>query len=120
MEFNEGPVTVFWPSINGFEDTGPVWHTFADGSKIIGKVVRSNDSEGYAIELTFEGLDDEPIVFTLDRLAALCVTDVLIKNIMNQQEVYNAERDKQLNELTHRMGQSKGNKQPDDATGEDV
>lgn len=117
MESNEGAVFTYWPEITKFEDTGYITHVLGNG-KITGKVVPSNDQGGYAIDLTITDDNDEEIcAITLDRTAALCLTDVLIKNILNQQEVCDAER-KKLNEACSRLGRREGDRQSDDATSE--
>lgn len=76
------------PPIRRFEDTGYVTHGFSDKSTISARVVKSNDSCGYAISLEVkDGKGDSVCDFTMDRFAALCLTDCIIKNLLNQEEL---------------------------------
>lgn len=79
--------------IKHFRDTGYVTHGFSNGATVSAKVVETNDSGGYGIQLTVK--DDKEVLcdFTLDRFAAMCMVDCLVKNILNQEELdYNDSR----------------------------
>ena len=87
MEEDGGGIN-FYPPIRGFEDTGWVEHSFSDGSTIMAKVVPSNDSAGYAINLVIHDGDRCCVCdFTMDRFSALCIIDVLVKNLTAQEEL---------------------------------
>jgi len=80
--------------IKHFRDTGYVTHGFSDGATVSAKVVETNDSGGYGIQLTVkDGNGEEVCDFTMDRFAAMCMVDCLVKNILNQEELdYNDSR----------------------------
>lgn len=83
----EGAV-YFTPPIRNFEDTGFVTHAFKNGSIISTRVVPSGDFGGFAIELVVKDEGGEEVCnFTMDRFAALCVAEGIIKNLMNQEEL---------------------------------
>ena len=83
----EGPI-YFMPPIRSFKDTGFVKHVFNDGSVISANVVRSDDERGFAIELEVKDDSGHTVCdFTMDRFAAMCLVDVLVKNLLNQEEV---------------------------------
>lgn len=76
--------------IRKFTDTGYVTHGFSDGATVSAKVVESGDSGGYGIQLTVkDGNGEECCNFTMDRFAAMCMVDCLVKNILNQEELDN-------------------------------
>lgn len=88
--------TVYYvPAARKFEDTGYVSHGFSDGTVMTGRVVRSDDSAGFAIQLTIKGGNGKEYCnFTMDRFSALCLSDILIKNLTNQEElIYNEYND---------------------------
>lgn len=87
MKDEEGKVYYF-PAIQSFEDTGFVTHGFENGSVITSKVVKSNDSGGFAIQLIIKSDSEHKICdITLDRFAALCLVDTIVKNLLNQEEL---------------------------------
>lgn len=94
MNSSEDNVNVYYtPPIKKFSDTGYITHGFGDKCMMTGRVVESGDSGGYAIELVIK--DSEGIKLcdlTLDKFAAMCLIDILNKNIMNQEELAYAEQ----------------------------
>lgn len=96
---DEGKNILFFPAIHGFNDTGSVVHMFAEKARVEAKVVRSNDSCGYAINLIIT--DDEGTQLcnvTMGRFEALCVADTIIKNLLNQEEIIENDVQQQLNQ----------------------
>lgn len=81
--------TIYYvPPIRSFEDTGFVTHGFQDGSTITSRVVPSGDTAGFAIELVVKSDSGQEVCnFTMDRFAALCMAEGLIRNLMNQEEL---------------------------------
>ena len=78
----------YYPPIKEFKDTGYVTHGFNDNSAITARVVESSDSGGFAIELTIKDGDGKQLCdITMDRFAALCLVDTLVKNLLNQEEL---------------------------------
>ena len=90
MKNSETKGVVYVPAIRTFEDTGSICHGFDDGTTITGKVVRSGDSDGFAINLRIKKDDRTIADFTMDRFGAICMVDTLVKNLMNQEELVDA------------------------------
>ena len=89
MKDEEGAI-YYMPPIRDFKDTGYVSHAFKNGSIITSRVVPSGDFGGFAIELVVKDGDKEICNFTMDRFAALCMAEGIIKNLMNQEELTDA------------------------------
>ena len=89
MDKEEGAI-YYMPPIRDFKDTGFVTHGFSNGSSITTRVVPSGDFGGFAIELQVKDGDKEICNFTMDRFAALCMAEGIIKNLMNQEELTDA------------------------------
>ena len=109
----------YTPPIRKFEDTGFVSHKFGDGSTITGEVVESSDSGGFAIHLVIESDGEEVCNFTMDRFAALCLSDVITKNLLNQEEVQDAvirERNEEFNRKCKAMGEGQKPSRPESST----
>ena len=88
MEENNGGTIFYVPPIRTFKDTGFVTHAFNDGSTITTRVLPSRDTDGFMIELEVKGDSGNPVCkFTMDRFAALCLTNALTKNLMDQEEL---------------------------------
>lgn len=92
MEENNGGTIFYVPPIRTFKDTGFVTHAFNDGSTITTRVLPSRDTDGFMIELEVKGDSGKPVCkFTMDRFAALCLTNALTKNLMDQEELIERE-----------------------------
>lgn len=90
MDNEEGAI-YYMPPIKDFKDTGFVTHGFSNGSSITTKVVPSGDFGGFAIELSVKDGEGKDVCnFTMDRFAALCMAEGIIKNLMNQEELTDA------------------------------
>ena len=81
------------PAPQTFQDTGYVQHNFNDGAKVHVECVPSRDNGGFMIRIVLSDNDEVYCDVTVDRFAALCLSDALIKNLINQEE---------LNELKYR------------------
>lgn len=87
MSNEEGKVYYF-PAIKEFKDTGFITHCFESGGSITARVVESDDSDGFAIQLVIKSDKEHKICdITMDRFAALCLVDCLTKNLLNQEEL---------------------------------
>lgn len=86
------------PAIKPFEDTGPVQHKFASGSCVQAKVVPSQDySEGADIELYIKGSEGSVVCRAiLDKFAALCLADSIIRTLTNQEELVHDARKRSI------------------------
>lgn len=73
--------------IRSFKDTGWVAHGFSNNSQVRACVVETSDSGGYGIRLTVSDGEETVCDFTMDRFAAMCMVDCLVKNILNQEEL---------------------------------
>lgn len=81
----------YYPAPKKFEDTGYVRHCYGDGSIVEARVVPANDSNelaGFLINFRLVDADGEELTnVTFDRHAALCICDVLLKNMLNQEDL---------------------------------
>ena len=95
-KFKQEGGVFYTPAIRNFQDTGYVKHCFQNGSEIMARVVPSkNDSAGFEIELIITADGSTVANVQLGRFEALCLVDVLTKNLLNQEELV----DLQIQEL---------------------
>lgn len=92
MEDNKEGAVYYMPPVRSFKDTGFVTHAFHNGSIITTRVVPSGDFGGFAIELVVKDDSGKEVCnFTMDRFAALCMAESIVKNLMNQEELIDNE-----------------------------
>lgn len=88
MQDNKENVVYYMPPIRTYKDTGFITHAFNDGSTITTRVLPSKDTDGFMIELEVKDDSKQTVCkFTMDRFAALCLTNALTKNLMDQEEL---------------------------------
>lgn len=108
---NEKPegIIYYMPSPRTFKDTGFVTHAFSDGSTITTRVLPSKDTDGFMIELEVKDDSKNTVCkFTMDRFAALCLTNALTKNLMDQEELIEREYDNKNQFAISRMRNPRG------------
>ena len=109
MEKDNEKMVYYIPPIRNFKDTGFVTHSFQDGCSITSRVVPSKDFGGFAIELEVgDSAGNKVCKFTMDRFAALCLTNAITKNLMDQEELidneYNNKNQFTISRLPERGG----------------
>lgn len=86
MSDSEGRI-LYYPAPKTFSDTGFITHSFNDGSYVTARVKESHDYGGYLIELKLNNGKEDICNVTVDKFAALCIIDVLNRNIINQEDL---------------------------------
>lgn len=103
----------YFPAPTSFKDTGYVQHSYSDGSIVRAKVVPANDNDPVGFLINFELIDGDGETLTdvtFDRHAALCICDVLLKNMLNQEDLYyEAIQHGRVDKTSPTVGEGEGN-----------
>lgn len=103
MESDSG--NALWvPVALGFTEGTQVQHNFFDGSKAIVEAVPAvGYDEGYEVALVIKDSEGRPMAdLVVDRFAALCIAEALLRVLMKQEEAHYAAQKRMLDKLNNK------------------